>query len=142
MKHFEEIDENNYSSEVIDDLLAMITPESQALIDHKMKLAAIIYDALRDKGWKNQDLAKALNLKSPSLVSKWLSGTHNFTVDTLVLIGRALNIQLLNIKLNDDGPNPSVYKDFTVGAIPVSLHEDAFAPLQTLTDDSGKKSNL
>lgn len=136
MKHFDEVDENNYSSEVIDELMAMITPESQAKCDHKMKLAAKIYDALKEKGWKSQDLAKAMNLKSPSLVSKWLSGTHNFTVDTLVEIGLVLNIQLLNIEMKDDNPNTTLYKDFTVGATPSSLDKDVLGSLQRLDEDS------
>jgi ribosome-binding protein aMBF1 (putative translation factor) len=93
MSNFDEINEN-YSSNLIDDLLSKIKPEEQEQIDYKMKLAAKIYAGLKAKGWKSLDLAKALDLKSPSLVSKWLSGTHNFTVDTLVDIQRVLNIQL------------------------------------------------
>lgn len=34
----------------------------------------------------------------PSLVSKWLSGTHNFTIDTLTDIQRVLGIRLLDVE--------------------------------------------
>ena len=33
--------------------------------------------------------------KEPSEISKWLSGTHNFTTNTLVDIGLALDIEFL-----------------------------------------------
>ena len=74
-----------------------VKPEEQARIDYKMQLAAKIHAALKAKGWKSLDLADALDLKSPSLVSKWLSGTHNFTIDTLVDIQRVLGIQFFNL---------------------------------------------
>lgn len=80
-------------------MLNKIKPEEQEQIDYKMKLAAKIYTGLKSKGWKSLDLAKALNLKSPSLVSKWLSGTHNFTIDTLVDIQQVLGIQLLDVEI-------------------------------------------
>src|SRR6185437_10259106 len=98
MQNFNDINEN-YSSELISDLLKNIRPEEQEQTDYKMKLAAKIYAALKSKGWKSVDLAEALHLKSPSLFSKWLSGTHNFTVDTLVEIQRVLEIRLLDEKL-------------------------------------------
>jgi transcriptional regulator with XRE-family HTH domain len=35
--------------------------------------------------------------KPISLISRWMSGTHNFTVDTLVDIQRVLGISLLDV---------------------------------------------
>ncbi|MEP7110256.1 MAG: helix-turn-helix transcriptional regulator [Ferruginibacter sp.] len=98
MQKFDDIDVN-YSSKLVNDLLSKIKPEEQEQIDYKMKLAAKIYTGLKSKGWKSLDLAKALNLKSPSLVSKWLSGTHNFTIDTLVDIQQVLSIKLLDVEM-------------------------------------------
>ena len=34
---------------------------------------------------------------SPSLVTKWLSGTHNFTVDTLIELEHVLEIDLFHL---------------------------------------------
>ena len=110
MTDFDEINEN-YSSSLIDDLLNSITPGEQEQTDCKMKLSAKIYAGLKAKGWKSLDLANALNLKSSSLVSKWLSGTHNFTVDTLVDIQRVLNIKLLDVELSH--PAPTLKVSFT-----------------------------
>lgn len=82
---------------VIDQLLDTITPIEQAKTDAKMLLAAKIADAIKDKGWKNKDLLKALNKDNPSIITKWLSGTHNFTVETLVELENALDVKLLNL---------------------------------------------
>jgi transcriptional regulator with XRE-family HTH domain len=134
MADFDEINEN-YSSDLIDDLLNNIKPEEQEQIDFKMKLAAKIYAGIKSKGWKSLDLARALELKSPSLVSKWLSGTHNFTVDTLVDIQRILGIELLNVELAD--PAPTLNVNFTVTVEPSSLNEDIYEPLQKVIDEAG-----
>ncbi len=47
-----------------------------------MQLAARIDKARENMGWSRKKLAEKLG-KRPSEVSKWLSGTHNFTTDTL-----------------------------------------------------------
>jgi transcriptional regulator with XRE-family HTH domain len=86
-------------SNVIDELLGTITPEEQAKTDAKMMLAAKIADAMKAKGWKNKDLLKAMGKNNPSEITKWLSGTHNFTVETLIDLENVLNVKLLN--LND-----------------------------------------
>ena len=36
-------------------------------------------------------------LKQPSVITKWLSGTHNFTIETLNDLEQILNIKLLDI---------------------------------------------
>ncbi len=79
-------------------LLDEITPLEQAKTNSKMILASRIADAMQIKNWKNKDLLNAVGKESPSLVTKWLSGTHNFTVDTLVELEKALNISLLNLE--------------------------------------------
>ncbi|QEC45684.1 helix-turn-helix domain-containing protein [Pseudobacter ginsenosidimutans] len=141
MKRFDEIDEHNYSSDLIDEMFKLITPEAQAKTHYRMGLAAKIDDALKAKGWKNQDLAKALNIKSSSLVSKWLSGTHNFTVDTLVLIQMALGIQLLDVG-EEDKPNATSPDNGNTPNAPVELAKNIDAIKQSLTSvaNSNQKS--
>ncbi|RFS26362.1 XRE family transcriptional regulator [Chitinophaga silvatica] len=86
---------------LLDQMLSKITPAEQRRIDDKMNLAAAIIDALKEKGWKQKDLMEALESSSPSLISKYLSGTHNFTVDTLSDIGRVLGVNFLNFEFKD-----------------------------------------
>jgi len=97
-----------FSSILIDDLLDSIDPVEQAKVDAKMLIAAKIADAMKAKGWRNNDLLKAVNKENPSIITKWLSGTHNFTVDTLVELGNALDINLLHLS----EPEPKVVMYF------------------------------
>jgi len=60
---------------------------------NRMRLAARIADLLVQKGWNQNQLAEAMS-KRPSEISKWLSGTHNFTLDTLTEIGLALRVSV------------------------------------------------
>ena len=85
----------SYNSDLIEELFNEITPEEQEDTDYKMKLAAKIYTALQQKGWTQTQLAVAMG-KQVSVISKWLSGTHNFTVDTLAAIQRILGIRLID----------------------------------------------
>ena len=61
----------------------------------RMMLAAKIADGIKAKGWNNVDLARELDQHN-SVISKWLSGTHNFTADTLFDIEKVLGVNLLN----------------------------------------------
>lgn len=87
----------NYNSELLDSMLDAISPEEQLTIDRKMMLAAKIYDAMKAKGWKQTRFANEMG-KQPSEISKWLSGTHTFTSDTLWAIGDKLGVDLLPVK--------------------------------------------
>lgn len=88
---------DKYNSEILSDLFAEVTPKEQKRTDIRMLLAAKIKDGMNAKGWRNRQLAEALN-KKDSVISKWLSGTHNFTSDTLSDIGDVLDIKLLDVE--------------------------------------------
>lgn len=80
--------------------LESISPLEQEATDTLMLIAAKIDEALKAKGWKAKDLLTAMDRGTPSIVTKWLSGTHNFTVETLVEIENALGIQLIDRKMS------------------------------------------
>lgn len=88
---------------IIDVLADEISLEEQKLSDRKMLLAAKIDNAMKSSGIKKGQLAKMVG-KQPSEITKWLSGTHNFTIETLWEIGDALNIDLINIQEGESGP--------------------------------------
>lgn len=71
-----------YSSPLLKGLLENRNELETNRTRNRMLLAARIDDLLKAKGWKKKDLAEKLN-KKPSVITKWLSGTHNFTMDTL-----------------------------------------------------------
>ena len=70
------------------------SPQMSQQISKRMKLAAQIDDVLMSRGLTNQEFAFMMG-KKPSEITRWLSGTHNFTTETLWEIERVLNIQLL-----------------------------------------------
>ena len=82
---------------LIDNLLAKADPKQEQRIHDRMMLSARIADALESKGWSQKELAAKLN-KQPSEISKWLSGTHNFTIDTLSDLSQVLGVKLLCVK--------------------------------------------
>jgi ribosome-binding protein aMBF1 (putative translation factor) len=84
-----------YESPILDEFIALENPELTATLATKMRLAAKIYEAMQVQNMGKSIFAEHLNV-SPSLVTKWLSGQHNFTVDTLVRIERILHIELLS----------------------------------------------
>ena len=86
-----------YNKDILGEVLAEITPQEQKRTDNRMLLAAKIKDGMNAKGWKNKHLAEALN-QQPSVITKWLSGTHNFTSDTLSDIEDVLGIKLLAVQ--------------------------------------------
>jgi ribosome-binding protein aMBF1 (putative translation factor) len=78
----------------VEQIKQMITPERREQSLKRMLLAARIDDKLRERGLSNQEFAYMMG-KKPSEISKWLSGTHNFTTETLWEIERVLHIQLV-----------------------------------------------
>ncbi len=83
-----------YTSPIIQEIQKEITPQLRQLIHKRMSLAAKIDDVLQARGLTNQEFAYMMG-KKPSEISRWLSGTHNFTTETLWEIERVLCIQLL-----------------------------------------------
>ncbi|MCU0401117.1 MAG: hypothetical protein MUE75_08935 [Algoriphagus sp.] len=81
---------------ILASLLSEIDPLEQAKTDAKMEIAAKIAQAMEAKKWKKKDLLQAVGKDNPSIITKWLSGTHNFTIDTLVELEKALSIQLIH----------------------------------------------
>jgi len=86
------------NSDVIAGLRTACDPGDSDRIRINMIIATRIATTLRKKGWNKAKLAAELR-KSPSLVTRWLSGTHNFTLDTLREIQQVLGISLLNLEM-------------------------------------------
>ena len=86
-----------YESDFLSDLLSEISPKEQAKTNYRMMLAAKIDQARIRKGWSKKELADKLG-KRPSEVTKWLSGKHNFTSDTLFDLQYLLGEKFLNVE--------------------------------------------
>ena len=86
-----------HDSGVLDEFLSLGTPEELARTESRMILAAKIFDAMVAKGLGKKQFAELMGQR-PSVITKWLSGGHNFTVDTLSDIQRVLDVQLLALE--------------------------------------------
>ena len=60
------------------------------------KIAFRVLRTLKTQGLTQKNLAEMLNV-SEKVVSRWLSGKENFTLETISKIENVLNIQLLTI---------------------------------------------
>jgi len=80
-----------YNSSLLKELLEEVTPLELEKTKIKMQIAARIEDSMRAKGWSKKEFSEKVG-KNPSEITKWVSGTHNFTVEVLSEIAFALNI--------------------------------------------------
>ncbi len=85
-----------YSSPVIKQLLSKISPVEKKQTYTKMTIAARLDDLIKGRGWSKTVFAEKVN-KNPSEITKWLSGTQNFTIDTLAEIAFALNMPIAEL---------------------------------------------
>ena len=76
--------------------LDAIPAECKAEFDLSFAIADRIADVLKQKGMTQRDLAKKLG-KRESEVSKWLTGRHNFTTNTIARISFALDAPIINV---------------------------------------------
>lgn len=122
-----------YNSQTIDEIFREISPDEIRRTGQRMLLAAKIDDGIKAKGWKKTDFAKEMK-KSPSEISKWLSGTHNFTVDTLSDIECVLQIQLLNIIKEEP-----IYKTYFI-SVQSEFKSDSRSKLPLQVPDMARES--
>ena len=85
-----------HTSKIIQGLLEESSPVEMQQTRMKMHIAAKIDDTIQSKGWTRSKLATQLG-KSRSEITKWLSGTHNFTVDTLTEVCYVLGIEMASL---------------------------------------------
>lgn len=98
----------DYNSSILEEVLRETSSEVSQKVRNRMILAAKIDDAIKIKGWSKLEFAKKLD-KHPSVISKWISGTHNFTADTLWDIERLLGETFINLN-NSEKEQVIVYK--------------------------------
>jgi ribosome-binding protein aMBF1 (putative translation factor) len=84
------------SSTLIKQTLEQTDPIVSQQIRNRMEMATRIDEARELKGLSKKELADKLS-KRPSEISKWLSGTHNFTMDTLSMLEIVLGANLLSV---------------------------------------------
>lgn len=76
---------------LVKSILNSANPLKVKRIENRMIVAQMFYDYLNVRGISQQALALKMG-KQASEISKWLSGNHNFTIDTLSDIGFYLDV--------------------------------------------------
>lgn len=71
--------------------------EIDRFIERNLAITEKVSTVLKERGIKKKEFAKMLG-KSPSEVSKWLSGLHNLTLKSITKMEEALDINLINIE--------------------------------------------
>ena len=93
-----------HTSPILQALLDEVSPVEMMQTKVKMQLAARIEDLMIEKGWNKSQFAEKVG-KHPSEITKWLSGTHNLTVDVLAVIACALEVDVVTLFSKKQAPS-------------------------------------
>lgn len=83
-------------SSIIESRRQTVSPEIRRRVDLSFQIVDRIHDILVEKGLRQKDLAQMLG-KKESEISKWMRGTHNFTIETVANIERVLDAPILQV---------------------------------------------
>lgn len=83
-------------SSILEERRKKVNPVVRERVDLSFQIVDRIHDILLSKGYRQKDLATMLG-KSEAEISKWMRGTHNFTIDTLSNIEEALDAPILKV---------------------------------------------
>ena len=81
---------------LFDECLAQVPNDVKMELDMSFAIADKIDVILREKNISQKQLANKMG-KTEAEVSRWLGGTHNFTLRTIAKISDALGVKLLAI---------------------------------------------
>ncbi len=73
------------------------SPEIAKLVEKNLAIANKIHEMLEERRLKPADLARMLK-KTPSEISKWLTGTHTFTTKTITKIETILGDDIIHVE--------------------------------------------
>lgn len=83
-------------SNIIEARRAKVSAEIRHRVDLSFLIVDRIHSILQERGLKQKDLATMLG-KKESEISKWMRGTHNFTIDTISAIENVLEQPILQV---------------------------------------------
>ncbi|MGN0236040.1 MAG: helix-turn-helix domain-containing protein [Paludibacteraceae bacterium] len=98
-----------------------VTQEQEASIKLSADVANCIFSILEERGMSQKDFARLMN-KTEAEISRWLSGTHNFTLSTIAAISIALKTDILSVPSKDKKLSPYNTDDFIpLVQVPISI---------------------
>ena len=84
------------AAKLFDQIIADTPPELKKQLDMSFAIADKLDAILKERGMNQKEFAQMIG-HSQAEVSRWLSGTHNFTLATLAKISVALGVDLLTV---------------------------------------------
>jgi len=72
-------------------------PEINRMVKHNLAIAIKVSQILKEREMSKKEFAQKMS-KSPSEVSKWLTGTHNFTMKSIAKMEQALGVDLIYVE--------------------------------------------
>ena len=97
-------------NKLMDSIRKSTPAETNKQVDSCVAIANRVFDLMNEKGIKQRDLAKLLG-KTETEVSRWLSGTHNFTIATIAKMAVVLDDDIITTtRSNKPYPLPK-YKE-------------------------------
>ena len=83
-------------SSILENRRKSVSPYVREKVNLSFQIVDRIHEILKNKGLQQKDLANMLG-KSEAEISKWMRGSHNFTIDTLVKIENALDAPIVEV---------------------------------------------
>lgn len=83
-------------SSIIESRRTKVPPEVRRRVNLSFLIVDRIHAVLEQRGLRQKDLASMLD-KKESEISKWMRGTHNFTIDTIAQIEKVLGEPILQV---------------------------------------------
>jgi transcriptional regulator with XRE-family HTH domain len=79
---------------IVERLRARILPENRIFVKKNLAVSEQVFQLLEQRGWSQKVLAEKLGKKT-SEVSKWLSGLHNLTLQSISKMESVFNEDIL-----------------------------------------------
>ena len=83
-------------SRILEERRRHVNSETRERVALSFQIVDRIHEILERRNLRQKDLAEMLG-KSEAEISKWMRGTHNFTIDTVVSIEEALQAPVLQV---------------------------------------------
>lgn len=104
-KNIEQVRPQGFLAELLSD----IDEKEMKRTENRMLLAIKIAEALKQKHISQKEFANMMG-KSTTVISEWLSGDRNFTIDTLTDISVALSVSLIDTDMTCMYVIPNTYQ--------------------------------
>lgn len=84
------------TTEIFSEAVSNVPEDVRLETDWSFAISDKIADALEEKGMTQKMFAKQIG-KTETEVSRWLSGTHNFTLRTIAKISSVLGMNIITV---------------------------------------------